>query len=47
MDDVVKGVGRCSNDGHDSQFVIEVVQGEGGWGKRLDDPNLLVYPVNE
>jgi hypothetical protein len=27
---IIKGVGKHSDDGHDSQFIIEVVHGEGG-----------------
>ena len=40
---IVKGVGDRSDDGHDSQLIIEVVEGEGSGGKQLDDPNLLFF----
>jgi hypothetical protein len=40
-------VGKRSNDSHNSKLVIEVIQGEGRWRKQLDDPNLLIYPVDE
>jgi hypothetical protein len=35
------------NDGHDCQFIIEVIQSEGRWGKRLDDPDVLIHLVDE
>jgi hypothetical protein len=44
---VVKGVGKRSDDGHNSQLIIEVVQGEGRGRKRLDDPDVFIYPVDE
>jgi hypothetical protein len=44
---VIKGVGERSNDGHDSQLIIEIVEGEGGRGERLDHPDVLIHSVNE
>ena len=40
-------MGEHSNDGHDSQLIIEIVEGEGGRGKQLDHPNTLVHSVNK
>ena len=44
---VIKGVGEHSNDGHDSQLIIEIVEGEGGRGKQLDHPDMLIHSINE
>ena len=46
-DNSVEVMGKGVDDGHAGEVIIEVFQGEGIRGEGLDDPDLLINPVDD